>query len=205
MNNSTEVWKPITHHEGAYEVSSHGRVRSLTREVDSGLGWGYEKPGRILKASKYSRLLYLRVQLPKQTGDAKRKLHLVHRLVAKAFIPNPESLPTVNHKDGDPSNNKVENLEWMSYSDNHRHSFQELGRRIGTERRVRQLTLTGEPVTEFGSLVEAGKSVGLKFPSNIHACCKGRRKSCRGFQWEYADNGTQYVGELHEHCRLDRS
>ena len=99
-----EEWRPVIGYEGLYEVSSLGRVRSLDR---------YDRmnrfcEGRILKSYTY-RGGYLFVQL---SSNGKLKHHLVHRLIAQAFIPNPDNLPQINHKDEVKSNNCVDNLEW---------------------------------------------------------------------------------------------
>ena len=98
-----EIWRPIVGYEGLYEVSSYGRVRSLDR-YDSN---NHFLKGRILKlcADKDG---YLNVGL---SSNNKVKKYKVHRLVAEVFIPNPNNLPQVNHKDENPSNNRVENLE----------------------------------------------------------------------------------------------
>ena len=106
-----EHWKPISGYEGLYEVSSFGRVRSLDRVVKKKCRGGQTAVclynGKLLKLA--TNCNYLTVQLNKNgTG----KTHAVHRLVARAFIPNPKSLPQVNHKDENKWNNCVENLEW---------------------------------------------------------------------------------------------
>ena len=99
-----EEWRPIEGYEGLYEVSSYGRVRSLDK---------YDSMNRFLRG-RILRLFtdglgYLRAQL---YSNSKRKSFLVHRLVAQAFIPNPDNLPQVNHRDENPSNDNVDNLEW---------------------------------------------------------------------------------------------
>ena len=99
-----EEWRPIVGYEGLYEVSNTGQVRSLDK-YDS-MNRFYE--GRILKLFA-DRLGYLSVVL---YSNSKRKHYLVHRLVAEAFIPNPDNLPQVNHRDENPSNDNVDNLEW---------------------------------------------------------------------------------------------
>ena len=99
-----EIWRPIEGYEGLYEVSSYGRVRSLDK---------YDSMNRFLRG-RILRLFtdglgYLRAQL---YSNSKRKSFLVHRLVAQAFILNPDNLPQVNHRDENPSNDNVDNLEW---------------------------------------------------------------------------------------------
>ena len=104
-----EIWKTIKGYEGLYEVSNLGRVRSLDRCVVYANGQVHIHRGKILRPGISN--VYMQVHLCK-CGDMKQPL--VHRLVADAFIPNPENLPQVNHKDEDPSNNKVRNLEWCT-------------------------------------------------------------------------------------------
>lgn len=108
-----EIWKDILGYEGFYQVSSFGRVRSLDR-YDSR---NYFRKGRILKLSA-DRKGYLRVGLH---SNGKEKFYSVHRLVAEAFIHNPDNLPEVNHIDEDKTNNRVENLEFCDskYNNNY--------------------------------------------------------------------------------------
>ena len=103
-----EIWKDIEGYEGLYEVSSYGRVRSLGQFVNHNFGGYAYRKGRILKPGLGSRG-YLSVTLSK---NGIQKQYTVHRLVAQAFIENPDNLPQVNHKDEDRTNNNVTNLEW---------------------------------------------------------------------------------------------
>lgn len=116
-----EIWKPVAGYEGIYEVSNLGRVRSLDREVANRWGTTRKVAGTI-RVISVKREGYCFVNLfRKQRG----KPMYVHRLVAIAFIPNPEGLPQVNHLDGDKSNNRADNLEWCSGSENCFHAIRE--------------------------------------------------------------------------------
>ena len=122
---------------------------------------------------------YLRVSLSNDT--VKHKKLLVHRLVAEAFIPNPNNLPQVNHKDENKTNNVVENLEWCTALENLRHSKVIEKASVAKFQRVRCVS-NGEV---YESVKEACEKYGLRH-SNIVACCNGRRNKCGGMKWEYA-------------------
>lgn len=113
-----EFWKDIEDYQGSYQVSNSGRVKSLDRYIKSGKGKRLKK-GQILKGCVTNRG-YVNQRLWK---DNKLKNVLEHRLVAQAFIPNPDNLPEVNHIDGNKTNNHVDNLEWVTSSKNQKHAF----------------------------------------------------------------------------------
>ena len=116
-----EIWKDIEGYEGLYQVSSHGRIKSIDRIVNCNNKYYSKLNGRILILRFWSDTssLYLKVSISK---NAIVKLCTVHRLVAKAFIPNPENKREVNHKDGVKENNHVDNLEWCTASENVAHA-----------------------------------------------------------------------------------
>lgn len=121
---------------------------------------------------------YLRVSLSNEI--VKHKRFSVHRLVAEAFIPNPNNLPQVNHKDENKQNNYVGNLEWSTALDNLNYSGVIDKASIAKERKVKCVT-TGKV---YKSLKEAADEFGLHH-SNLVACCNGRRKTCGGMIWKY--------------------
>ena len=113
-----EVWKDIAGYEGLYQISNLGRVKSLEREVKVGRGTRHQ--AELIVKQETLNNGYLRVRLSKN-GDMSG--YLVHRLVAKMFIPNVANWTEVNHKNGVKTDNYVENLEWISHKENMRHAF----------------------------------------------------------------------------------
>lgn len=130
------------------------------------------KPGRTTNG-------YLRVSLNNET--VKRKRCLVHRIVAQAFIPNPDNLTQVNHIDRNKTNNNVENLEWCTPLENLLHSNVIEKASKAKFRKVQCIT-TGRV---YNSIKEAALDFGASH-GNIVACCAGRRKKCGGAEWKYA-------------------
>lgn len=116
-----EIWKNI---DKDYKISNLGRVKSITRMVNHWRGNGYKKKviGRILKPIKYNNGYYY-VSLHK-----KNNIFAIHRLVSQAFIENFKIKPCVNHLDGNKANNKLKNLQWCTYSENEKHSYNNLGK-----------------------------------------------------------------------------
>lgn len=123
-----EVWKDIKGYEGRYQISNLGNVCSLPRIVRNRSGVK-TKPKKLLKPCVYH---YLRVTLYDE--EKKPKYCDIHRLVAKAFLPNPDNLPVINHKDGNRQNNAVTNLEWCTQLHNVWHAILVLGKKPGRKR-----------------------------------------------------------------------
>lgn len=114
-----EKWIDIENYEGIYKISNYGRVKSLSRILFNGKGL-FKTKDKIL-SPKFGNNGYYSFYLSK---EKKTTSYLAHRLIAKAFIPNPENKPTVNHKDLDRANNCISNLEWNTYRENNCHKFQ---------------------------------------------------------------------------------
>ena len=164
-----EIWCRIKGYEGLYEVSNFGRVKSI--------GYGKE---RILKPLRNTRG-YLQVNLWK---NGEKKTYRVHRLVAQTFIPNPDNLQEVNHKDENKENNSVMNLEWCDRKSNCNYGTR--NKRISEKcsKLVLQFTKDGEFVREWKSARDVQRNLGY-YSKNISSCCTGRRKSANGFVWKF--------------------
>lgn len=191
-----EVWKPVKGYEGLYEVSNTGKVRSLDRtgEVSrNGITYICPYKGAELKPVNRSHG-YLGVMLYGKGGHKKRgfKTFSIHRLVAEAFIPNPNNLPEVNHIDEDKTNNRVENLEWISHINN-THYGTAIKRRIektkngSRSRSIQQYTKDGKFIAEYPSLAEVERQTGYA-KANICRCAQGSKQYTHayGYVWKYA-------------------
>ncbi len=185
-----EIWKDIEGFEGLYQVSNKGRVKSLERELIYINGRRHLYKETILKSIRQNTGYYT-VTLHK---DRVANIKFVHRLVAQAFLPNPQSLPQVNHKDEDPSNNKLENLEWCSasYNMNYGTIKQRLRERElnhpKLSKAVCQYTLDGELVATYPSAMEAMRQGGFH-RGHIDECCNRSKyyKTHKGFIWRFKD------------------
>lgn len=169
-----EEWKDIANFEGLYQVSNLGRVKSLPK-VGSG---GHN--GVILSPSK-DKDGYLLVYL---YANRKRVACKVHRLVAKAFIPNPYSFPQVNHKDEVKDNNCFTNLEWCSSSYNNSYGKGSINRANSKRVPILQLDMNDNIIREFNSAKEVESTLGFN-SSNITNCCRGKYKSMYKYKWKY--------------------
>ena len=166
-----EIWKDIEGFEGLYQVSNLGRTKSLN--------YNHTKKEKILKPSLNEKG-YLLVNLYK---EGKGRSYLVHRLVAQAFIPNPEDKPQVNHKDEDKTNNKVENLEWVTSKENINYGTRTERMAKSQSKPIYGINIKTNERIEFPSTMEAGRS-GFD-QGHIVNCLKGRGKSHKGYRWFY--------------------
>lgn len=187
-----EEWKDISGFEGQYQVSNLGRVRSLDRWVRAVSGGCYKISGQLMRAADNGSG-YLFVVMCKHSKYTQR---LVHRLVAEAFIPNPENKRTVNHKDGNRQNNYVDNLEWATSSENNKHAYklglrtwsEDSKRRVGAASKAREgkavrCITTGEV---FHSMSDAEKAYGLG-ASVVSSSIYRNLPTLNGYQFELVD------------------
>lgn len=180
-----EIWKPICGYEGLYEVSNLGRVRSLDRIVNYNDGRKRLFKSCVLKAA-IKKNGYLIVSLHK---NGEHKTPLVHRLVAKAFIPNPNNLPQVNHINEIKTDNRIENLEWVTCKENLEYSGVYKKSAEARSQPIIQYTKDGKFVAEYESITEAERKNGIH-QANISLVCLGKRKSTGGYIWKFK-NGTE--------------
>lgn len=186
-----EIWKDIPGFEGIYQASTKGRIKSLDRTVHF-IYNGKEKTkffkGKILNF-RIGNTGYYRIKLCKN-GTA--KYCFVHRLVASTFLDNPYNLPQVNHKDGNRLNNNIDNLEWVTMSENVRHAYN-TGLNHGLrgdlsphKRAVLQYDKDGNFIKRWSCYADAARSLNCAH-SNIYAVCSHKKKTCAGFIWKYED------------------
>ena len=187
-----EIWKEIKNYEELYEISNYGRIRSKERYINARRGKRLKKVKILTPFCQKNG--YYAITLWKYKSF---KLHYIHRLVAIAFIENENCLEQVNHKNGDKKDNNVENLEWVSRSENMKHAISlglfsksVLNERINkmNEKVMKPVCQIkdGKVIKTYKSATLAGKELGHKY-SNISACCRGLLKTSCGFQWKWKD------------------
>lgn len=160
-----EQWRDIPGYEGAYQVSDLGRVRNRKRR-------------RLLRPNS-KKTKYLQVTLSKNNVP---KFCSIHRLVAIAFLPNPLGLPQVNHKNGIKWDNRLENLEWISASENQKHRYDVLNHRGGPAKKVLCI--------ENGKVYDSVRATALAL--NVHSTavstvCHGRAKTAGGLHFKFME------------------
>lgn len=181
------IWKKIGEFRD-FLISSNGKCFSL-------------KTKKMLKPQKYPNgYLFYAFKI-----NGKQYTRLIHRLIAKAFIPNPQNKPQIDHINTIKTDNRIENLRWVNQSENNLNSITRAKRlqtlknsdkikhnlrkateaaAIKNKKQVYQYTLDGKLISIYSSIIEAAKNNNC-FPQNITACCKGRKKTVKGYIWRY--------------------
>lgn len=165
-----EKWKDIKGYEGLYQVSNLGRVKRLFKNNKSNI-----LKGKIDKDG-YNEVILSQHQT--------KKFCRVHRLVAEAFISNPDNKPQINHKDRNKLNNNADNLEWVTAQENTKHCI--LTGRNAHTREILQYTRDMKFVACWESIKEASQRLKIS-PHNICSCCSGKLKTAGNYIWKYKE------------------
>lgn len=188
-----EIWKDVVGLEGYYMVSNVGRVKSCERTFICGRGGERKTTEHIIKTVlKKNGYVHCTVSV-----EGKIYYMSVHRMVAEAFIPNPENKTQVNHINTNKSDNRVDNLEWSTSKENVNHSRITTDRKFGftklknghhyCSKKVMQYDMDGKFIKEWTSIQEVNRFFGVK-SSCVNRCCKGMWKSSLGYKWKYKEN-----------------
>ena len=174
-----EIWKDIKGYEGHYQVSNLGMVKSLKRKKWNGYGYQILKE-KILKQHKDTNgYMYLNLSINGNVKKAK-----VHRLIAIHFIKNDNNKKEVNHKNGIKTDNRLENLEWVTHKENSLHA-----RDNNLLKGLKPIYMidknTNKTIMEFKSLTDACRFLNTKSIGNISKCCNGELNTSHGYKWKY--------------------
>lgn len=173
-----EIWKSIKDYED-YEISNLGRIKSYKNNKE-----------RLLKPRK-DKDGYMKIDLCK---DNKKKTHKLHRLVAQAFLANPENKPEVNHKDEDKTNNCASNLQWVTSRENANYGTRNERVANANSIPVVQLDLQGNYINVHQSATQVERELGF-YNTHIIKCCKGKLDSAYKFKWQYLKD-KEFLTEL---------
>lgn len=190
-----EIWKDVVGFEGLYQVSNLGRIYIMDKRLFGCTGYRLVK-GKIAKLQIDKKGYFMKMF----TGINGKKNMFIHRAVAMAFIPNPENKPAVNHLNGIRTDNRVDNIEWCTYSENNLHAFRVskrtnpmLGKTLSRHhgaKKVIQYSLDMVELNRFDSYIEAGIATGVS-KKYISAYTLGKSKNGCGFIWKTIPNGQE--------------
>lgn len=178
-----EEFRPIKYYEGLYEISNYGRIKALPRYRWNGKKYFYSKI--IIMKPHIDNRGYLAILL--RDENSIRKKISVHRLVAEAFIPNPNNLPQINHKDENKVNPRVDNLEWCSAKYNTNYNNMTYKRANKLKKSINQYDLDGNFIKKWSGIIDASKGCNIN-RCCINDCCKNRSKTAGGYIWKYSND-----------------
>jgi len=190
-----EIWKDIEGYEGLYQVSNIGRVKSVERWVYSGKG---NTTKRLNPESIKAQAINQGYPVVTIWKNNKIKMMKIHRLVCQAFVLNPDNKSCVNHIDEIKTHNYVENLEWCTHSENHKHAYKN-GLMVGYfqgkfgKDNVKSMPVlqidqeSGVVIGEYSAIMDAHRDTGIS-QSNISSVCNGKRRIAGGFKWKFKIN-----------------
>lgn len=212
-----EVWKPVVGLEDYYEVSNFGRVRAIERIISVGNGNRVVKPK--IKNTYISKVGYPSVTL---CVNKNSRCYSIHRLVAMAFIPNPENKPCIDHINTIKTDNRIENLRWCTHKENSNNeitlkrviekskSKEAMRKSLETKREngsntapkyVYQFDKNGKFIKRYDSIMDASRQNGIR-NSLISCCCRGEKLSSHGYIWSYEMEGNhEYVKPIRKDCK----
>lgn len=176
-----EEWRDVVGFEGRYLVSSSGKVRSLVTGLERKT---YTQKNRYTIITIY-------------TDNHERRSFTLHRVVAKAFIPNPKNRPQINHINGIKHDNRVENLEWVTVSENEKHSYRELGKVSHSKGKFGKLNVRSKPLNRYdisGKFIDSFESAYevkrlLDFnTATVGLCARGKIRHCRGYMFRFKES-----------------
>lgn len=186
-----EKWKDIDGYIGLYQVSNLGNIKSVERFRTNGKS-GYIQQSKILKTGNENG--YLFVNLSKMGVVKKFK---VHRLVANHFLPNPENKPEIDHINTDKTDNRVENLRWVTHKENMNNPLSKnkqsksmkgkpspKGKEHKQSKPIIQFTINGKFIRQWDSVMDIEREMGLKHQNICHNAL-GKSSNCGGFIWRY--------------------
>ena len=176
-----EVWKDIPEYEGFYKISNYGRLMSIGRSYRH-LGGYRNIKNKICKLFVDKKTGYYKYTLCK---NKTYRIVSIHRVVASIFIPNPQNLPFVNHKDEIKTNNQADNLEWCTPKYNTEYSNVAEKVKEKLYKKVVQYDFDGNLINSYKTTGDAARSIGVNSYSSIARCCKGEIGSAYGYVWRY--------------------
>lgn len=190
-----EIWKDIPGYRGEYQASSLGKIRSVKKD----------RKIKILSDRKHPNGYFYTMVCMDGICQTKK----AHRLVSFTFIPNPQNKPQVNHKNGVKTDNRVENLEWVTHKENGIHAYKtgltkkppgclgKLGILAHNSKQILQMSLAGDIIQAFGSLMEVERLLGFTHTS-ICSCCLGKTKKAHGYTWKYITKEQYFLYKKNE-------